>query len=111
MCQFVTANEPPIWRETSLPSGTLRPDPVALGLNGVCGRPPLWLAGDPIRRAWRPSGRLRRRLSPLSLLLGQRDQSGVFFGEHFVEDPAGRGVDARIGDLAVPLVELGVEIV
>ena len=65
----------------------------------------------PLRRAWRPSDLLFRRLPPLSLLVGQRDQSGVFFGEHFVDDPASRGVNARIGGLAVPLFELGVEIV
>ena len=65
----------------------------------------------PLLRAWRPSDLLCRRLPPFSLLLGQSDQSGVFFGEHFVDDQAGRGVDARIGGLAVPLFELGVEIV
>ena len=42
---------------------------------------------------------------------GKRDQSGSLFGQRFVDDPAGGGVDARIGDLATPFVELRVEIV
>ena len=42
---------------------------------------------------------------------GKRDQSGSLFGQRFVDDPAGGGVDARIGDLAAPIVELRVEVV
>ena len=37
---------------------------------------------------------------------GQRDQGALLFGEGLVDDPAGGGVDARIGDLAAPIVEL-----
>ena len=48
------------WRETSLRSGTLHPFPSCAGderrlracalrrRDGVCGRPPLWPAGDPV---------------------------------------------------------------
>ena len=42
---------------------------------------------------------------------GQRDQGALLFGEGLVDDPAGGGVDARIGDLAAPIVELRVEVV
>ena len=42
---------------------------------------------------------------------GQRNQIALLFGECVVDDPAGGGVDARIGDLAAPIVELRVEVV
>ena len=42
---------------------------------------------------------------------GQRDQRALLFGEGLVDDPAGGGVDARIGDLDAPIVELRVGIV
>ena len=42
---------------------------------------------------------------------GQRNQIALLFGEGLVDDPSGGGVDAGIGDLAAPIVELRVEIV
>ena len=65
----------PIWRETSIRSGTLHPFPSCAGVerrlracalrrrDGVCGRPPLWPAGDPVAEARLASGRLCHRLS------------------------------------------------
>ena len=46
-----------------------------------------------------------------SSLSGQRNQIALLFGEGLVDDPSGGGVDARIGDLEVPFVELCVEVV
>ena len=42
---------------------------------------------------------------------GQRDQRGLLLRESLVDDPAGGGMDAPVGDLAAPLVELGVQVV